>query len=157
MDDELSQHALAYELNTAEVGRVLGIPSTLIRTWCGAGHIEYGRLGGPTTPIRITVEALMKWRYMRDFDADALATIVDGIEAKERLGAEVLERELSPMDASMVLGCCERTVWKLCKSGKLPYRRLWGSAGPMRVKLGDLIKWHSLPTWDEDLWEFFAT
>jgi len=154
---ELSQHALSYELNTAEAGRVLGMPDTLVRTWCRAGHIEHRRLGGATTAIRISVEALMKWRYMRGFDADALAAIVDGIEAKELLDAAVLARELSAMEASMVLGCCERTVWKLCKSGKLPYRRLWGSAGPMRVKLGDLIKWHSLPTWDEDLWEFFTT
>ena len=154
---ELSQHALSYELNTAEAGRVLGMPDTLVRAWCRAGHIEHQRLGGPTTPIRITVGALLQWRYMRGFDADALAAIVDGIEAKERLGAAVLERELSPMDASMVLGCCERTVWNLCRSGKLTYRRLWGSAGPMRVKLGDLIQWRSRPGWDEDLWEFFTT
>ena len=155
--DELSEDTLSLELNAYEAARVLGVVVPDVLAGCRAGFVECRRLGGPKSAFRITVRELLKWRGLPNFDAARLASIIDGIKAKESLDAKILGRELSIMDASMILGCCERTVWNLCKAGKLAHRRIGGGSRRIRVRLDDLIKWRSRPSWDEDLWEFFAT
>jgi excisionase family DNA binding protein len=71
--------------------------------------------------------------------------------AVEELRAEIvaLRRALPPQfgsvaDAAKVLGCCNRTVWRQIRAGKLPSRKVG------RKTVVDLVALHAVTVTDDD-------
>jgi excisionase family DNA binding protein len=73
-----------------------------------------------------------------DRAAAAMLALVETMSNPKPLPKAASGDELTVTEAAERLRCAERTVYRLCREGKLPHRRIGVGRGVIRVRAADL-------------------
>ena len=73
-----------------------------------------------------------------DRAAAAMLALAETMSNQKTAPKAAPSEELTVVEAAERLRCAERTVYRLCREGKLPHRRIGVGRGVIRVRAADL-------------------